>query len=715
MKIGTRLTLGFALILLLMSGQGIVTLNRLNVIDHQVTDLVKDKWPKTVLLDDIHKQINIVARALRNLLLIEDPALRRQELARIMEARELITRRLGTLTAVVKSNEGKKLLKQVVAARSAYHVEQQLALELIRSGAREQATARLMGPLRRAQTAYLDTVQAMLDYQDREVARLGELADHTYHRTVILVAALLSGTVILGMLIAWRLTRGITVPLAACVAAANKIAAGDTEVLLNSTARDETGVLQDAMRQMVAAIKALVGDAGMLTRAAVEGRLSTRVDATRHRGEFQLIVQGVNETLDAVIGPLNVAAEYVDRISKGDIPPRITDSYSGDFKEIKLNLNYCTDIMNNLRSETSRVLLAAAAGRLDERADTALFTGDWQLLVAGVNDIVTNIVNPLRHTTQLLQQEIAVRSAAQELQRELQHQLLLLNSQLEERVALEVRKNQEKQQALMQCEKMASLGQLAAGVSHEINNPMGFITSNLGVLADYFDKIVRLDQFQREQCGAELSPQTRELVSNRRRSLTIEEILADGVDLINESLEGAERVTRIVKDLKSFSRVDELEYDRAALQECLESALNLCNNELHRVATIRKEYQPLPMILCHPAQLNQVFLNLLVNAGEAINPPGEIVLRSWCDGGSVYASVRDTGRGIPPEVVPRIFEPFFTTKEVGQGTGLGLSIAYEIIATHKGELTVESVVGSGTTFTVKLPRTPDETHLQEQP
>ena len=360
--------------------------------------------------------------------------------------------------------------------------------------------------------------------------------------------------------------------------------------------------------------------------------------------------------------------------------------------------------MNNLLSETNRVLLAAAAGRLDERADTALFTGDWRLLVAGVNDIVTNIVNPLRHTTALLNQEIAERSAAQELQRELQHQLLLLNSQLEERVAFEVRKNQEKQQALMQREKMASLGQLAAGVAHEINNPMGFITSNLGVLADYFDKIVRLDQFQRERCGAELSPQTRELVSTRRRSLAIENILADGVDLINESLEGAERVTRIVKDLKSFSRVDELEYDRAALQECLESALNLCNNELHRVATIRKEYQPLPMILCHPAQLNQVFLNLLVNAGEAINPPGEIVLRSWCDGGSVYASVRDTGRGIPPEVVPRIFEPFFTTKEVGQGTGLGLSIAYEIIATHKGELTVESVVGVGTTFTVKLPR-----------
>ncbi len=709
MRIGTRLTLGFALILLLMIGQGVVTLNRLKVIDNQVTDLVRDKWPKTVLLNDIHIQINIVARALRNLLLTDDSVLRRQESARILAARDIVTRRLDKLATMAKSDEGKELLKEIVAVRSVYQVEQQAALELIRSGAGEEATARLMGPLRRAQTAYFDTVQAMLDHQGQEVERLGNLADDTYHRTVILVVALLSGAVILGALIARRLTLGITTPLAACVAAADKIAAGDTEILLDSTAGDETGALQGAMGRMVAAIQAVVGDAGVLTRAAIEGRLSTRVDATRHRGEFRQIVLGVNETLDAVIGPLNVAAEYVDRISKGDIPPRITDSYSGDFKEIKLNLNRCTDIMNNLLSETNRVLLAAAAGRLDERADTALFTGDWRLLVAGVNDIVTNIVNPLRHTTALLNQEIAERSAAQELQRELQHQLLLLNSQLEERVAFEVRKNQEKQQALMQREKMASLGQLAAGVAHEINNPMGFITSNLGVLADYFDKIVRLDQFQRERCGAELSPQTRELVSTRRRSLAIENILADGVDLINESLEGAERVTRIVKDLKSFSRVDELEYDRAALQECLESALNLCNNELHRVATIRKEYQPLPMILCHPAQLNQVFLNLLVNAGEAINPPGEIVLRSWCDGGSVYASVRDTGRGIPPEVVPRIFEPFFTTKEVGQGTGLGLSIAYEIIATHKGELTVESVVGVGTTFTVKLPRT------QEQP
>ena len=321
MRIGTRLTLGFALILLLMIGQGVVTLNRLKVIDNQVTDLVRDKWPKTVLLNDIHIQINIVARALRNLLLTDDSVLRRQESARILAARDIVTRRLDKLATMAKSDEGKELLKEIVAVRSVYQVEQQAALELIRSGAGEEATARLMGPLRRAQTAYFDTVQAMLDHQGQEVERLGNLADDTYHRTVILVVALLSGAVILGALIARRLTLGITTPLAACVAAADKIAAGDTEILLDSTAGDETGALQGAMGRMVAAIQAVVGDAGVLTRAAIEGRLSTRVDATRHRGEFRQIVLGVNETLDAVIGPLNVAAEYVDRISKGGYPP----------------------------------------------------------------------------------------------------------------------------------------------------------------------------------------------------------------------------------------------------------------------------------------------------------------------------------------------------------------------------------------------------------
>ena len=262
----------------------------------------------------------------------------------------------------------------------------------------------------------------------------------------------------------------------------------------------------------------------------------------------------------------------------------------------------------------------------------------------------------------------------------------------------------QKDQAVMRSEKMASVGQLAAGVAHEINTPMGYISSNLSVLAEYLDRIVRFDRVRREVGDGELSPLTQEAIAKSRDFLKIEKILKDGPNLIKESLEGVERVTKIVQDLKSFSRVDVLEYETVALNSCLESALSIGYNELEKVATIRREYEPGPEVLCHPGQLNQVFLNLLINAGQAIVAPGEIVLRSWHDAAFVYASVGDTGKGIPLDIMARIFDRFFTTKDVGVGTGLGLSISNEIIKSHQGELLVESVVGVGTTFTVKLPR-----------
>ena len=313
---------------------------------------------------------------------------------------------------------------------------------------------------------------------------------------------------------------------------------------------------------------------------------------------------------------------------------------------------------------------------------------------------ISDRVRDLHEQAELLQQEVDERRKAQELLLEQQLQLEALNLDLEQRVADEVLKNREKDQALLQSEKMASIGQLAAGVAHEINNPMGFISSNLRTLAEYFSQIVRFDQVVQENLGSA----AQEIITRSRESLEIDYVLNDGTDLINESLGGAKRVTKIVLDLKNFSRLDALEYESVLLSSCMESALTICFNELKYLATIRKEFDPSPEVLCHPGQLNQVFLNLLVNAGHAITvPPGEIVLRCWHDAPFVYASVSDSGSGIPEEIKNRIFEPFFTTKDVGKGTGLGLSLSYEIIKRHQGELLVESRVGRGTTFTVRLP------------
>jgi len=300
--------------------------------------------------------------------------------------------------------------------------------------------------------------------------------------------------------------------------------------------------------------------------------------------------------------------------------------------------------------------------------------------------------------SKLLKQEVVERRSAQQ-------ELETLNAVLEERVTAGVKKVHAKDQALMQNEKLASLGQLAAGIVHEINNPMGYIASNLSVLSKYFDQIVRYDQISQDAVDGKVASSFRECIASSRKNFDIDDILEDGIDLIRESLVGTKRIMEIVRNLKNFTRTDSLKSEMVALTSCLESALIIAHNELKYVATIRKEYESTEEVFCHPGQLCQVFLNLLVNAGQAIvsEKLGEIVLRSWHDELFAYVSVSDTGEGIPEEIMERIFEPFFTTKEVGKGTGLGHSISSDIIKKHLGELMVESTVGVGTTFTVKLP------------
>ncbi len=704
-KIGTRLSLGFGSILILICFLGIFAICRMEAVDNNLQSLVHDKWFKVVILDDIRKQNDLVLFAFLKGCFATDPAIRSRELNRVSSAEKVVNRQLELLKERVGSDAGKKLLYRIAESRSLYLVQQRNAMELLRRGKREEAVTLTLGNLAQAQAAYVEAVNALAKHQDDLVEQLVLLADETYHLSLRLIPGMLAGVTLLVVLIAWLITRSITRPLAICVDAANRIACGDTTVLLDDTAKDETGILQGAMVRMVVSLKALVGAAEHLTQAAVAGRLACRADVSLHQGDFRQIMAGFNGTLDAVIGPLNVAAEYVDRISKGDIPPRITDIYSGDFNEIKLNLNNCIDIMNNLLGETNRVLEAAADGRLDERADGDLFIGDWKLLVLGVNNIVSEIVNPLRRTTELLNHEVVARCTSQELLITKQLQLEELNAELAELVAVEVEKNRQRYQALMQNEKMASLGQLAAGVVHEINNPLGYVASNLRIMSDYFAQLVMYDRV-REGAASPSTPSSRESVTNNRVLYDIDNVLEDGADLIKESLEGVERVTKIVLDLKGFSRKDAPVHEPVELNSCLESALNICNNELKYVATVRRELGLIPEVLGNSGQLHQVFLNLLVNAGQAIVPMGEIVLRSWHDDDFVHVSVSDDGEGIPEETLTRIFEPFFTTKEEGKGTGLGLSISYEIIKQHNGEFLVESVIGAGTTFTVVLPRTP---------
>lgn len=252
-------------------------------------------------------------------------------------------------------------------------------------------------------------------------------------------------------------------------------------------------------------------------------------------------------------------------------------------------------------------------------------------------------------------------------------------------------------------EKMATIGQLAAGVAHEINNPIGFISSNLRTLNKYLEKLTEFIDVQSNALQAAGNPEFLEEVTKARKELKPDFIVDDIVDLIEESLDGAERVRKIVQDLKTFSRVDGLEWKMADLVEGLESTINMVWSEIKYKANLIRDFSELPLVRCYPHQLNQVFMNLLINAAQAIDHEGHITVKAWQYGEEVLFSFADDGCGIPAENLSKIFEPFFTTKEIGIGTGLGLSLSYEIVKKHKGEIFVESEQGKGTTFTVRLP------------
>ena len=255
----------------------------------------------------------------------------------------------------------------------------------------------------------------------------------------------------------------------------------------------------------------------------------------------------------------------------------------------------------------------------------------------------------------------------------------------------------------MQAEKMASIGQLAAGVAHEINNPIGFVLSNFKSLERYMADVFGV--LAAYEAAEPLLPSGPQLASlhQAKEAAELDFVKGDVKQLLVESCDGLDRVKRIVQDLKDFSRVGENGWQTADLVRGLESTLNVVRNEIKYKAEVMKRYGAMPDVECMPSQLNQVFMNLLVNAAQSIADQGTITIGCGTVGEEVWVAISDTGSGIAPDVLGRIFDPFFTTKPVGQGTGLGLSLSYSIVRRHGGRIEVESEVGVGTTFRVCLP------------
>ena len=261
------------------------------------------------------------------------------------------------------------------------------------------------------------------------------------------------------------------------------------------------------------------------------------------------------------------------------------------------------------------------------------------------------------------------------------------------------------QEQLVQSEKMASIGQLAAGVAHEINNPVGFIGSNINTLKDYCNDLIKvIDEYEKEDEYLKTDSSHWKSIEKTKDEVDLEYLKDDIGKLISESTDGVKRVKEIVQNLKDFSHVDETEWQWANIHAGLDSTLNIVNNEIKYKAEVIKHYGEIPEVECIASQLNQVFMNLLVNAAHSIEEQGTITIETGLtDSNWVWISITDTGKGIPKELQKNIFDPFFTTKPIGQGTGLGLSLSYGIIDTHSGRIQVDSTEGVGTKFSIWLP------------
>jgi len=264
------------------------------------------------------------------------------------------------------------------------------------------------------------------------------------------------------------------------------------------------------------------------------------------------------------------------------------------------------------------------------------------------------------------------------------------------------------QAQLVQSEKLASIGQLAAGVAHEINNPIGFVCSNVSTLKGYLDRLFEMLAAYQAAESMLNSPALAAMLRDLRERVELELLRDDIPCLMSETKDGIIRVRQIVQDLRDFSRVDSNQnWQWANLHQGIDSTLNIVGNEIKYKADVIKEYGQIPDIECLPSQLNQVVMNLAMNAAQAMGPErGKITIRTGVEGGDgdhVWIEIADTGAGIPEENLSRIFDPFFTTKPIGKGTGLGLSLSYGIIEKHRGRIDVQSEVGQGTTFRIVLP------------
>jgi hemerythrin-like metal-binding protein len=368
---------------------------------------------------------------------------------------------------------------------------------------------------------------------------------------------------------------------------------------------------------------------------------------------------------------------------------------------------------SDMRATQEILALQAGSSHADatRKANDAM-TQAANVLLEALNEMYGKLGDKTFEVIQINQELEAEREALHELNEHLELRILQRTAALEHANQKLQASNAELKQLneqlesahlqLLQAEKMASVGQLAAGVAHEINNPVGFVNSNLGTLGKYLTSLSKVIAAY-DAADARNGGQLASAIEPVKKEADLSFIREDTPVLLKESHDGLSRVTRIVQDLMDFSHVDESGWQLGDIEAGLDSTLKLVEGEFRQKVTVVKNYAGIPQIECMASQLNQVFMNLLLNAAQAIETSGTVSIASGIAANEIWIEVADSGKGIAPEHLNRIFEPFFTTKPVGKGTGLGLSLAYSIVQKHHGRIEVKSEIGKGSAFRVFLP------------
>jgi methyl-accepting chemotaxis protein len=395
LKIGLRLGLSFGAIIFLLLVILFLAISNLRFLNNEVTDMANDKFPKTMWANGIINQINIGARTLRNAALTNDPLEREKQINDALATTPPVVAYLDSLKRTIQTDEGKNLLAKLATFRNGYIDGRTKIINFLKQDSVSAAVEIMFGDFAISQNGYFETVTELIDYQANLMRKSSENANNTYNTANLLIFIIGGIAILLAILIALWITKSITKPINRAVIAADSISIGNTKVNLDTESKDETGMLLLAMKKMAGNIGNLVTELNKTADAAVKGKLDNRGDENAFQGDYKEIMKGFNATLDAVIGPLNVTAEYVDRISKGDIPPKITDNYNGDFNEIKNNLNGCIDAVHLLVQDAKMLSNAAKDGKLDTRADATKHGGDFRAIIQGVNDTLDNVIGPL--------------------------------------------------------------------------------------------------------------------------------------------------------------------------------------------------------------------------------------------------------------------------------------------------------------------------------